>query len=174
MNAQPETHPGTESAWERRAGETSKAYTAFRVFRDLPAAQRSAAAVAQQVGLRDRRCQELAARWDWWGRADAWDDACHEVEDQERLDAIRSMHAVHRQAGRAAIVTAIQALRLVKPEDMPVTTIARLMELGAKLERSTLLVSVEELQGIEVEEDAIEDPWERIARELDPHIGADL
>jgi hypothetical protein len=46
--------------------------------------------------------------------------------------------------------------------------VARLLELGAKLERSTLIVSVEELQGLDVGESDEEDPWERIARELDP------
>ena len=64
---------------------------------------------------------------------------------------------------------ALQELTLIEQGTMPPSVIARLLELGAKLERSTLIVSVEELQGIAVEPDEdTEDPWERIARELDP------
>lgn len=80
------------------------------------------------------------------------------------------MHSVHQRAGRAAVLKAVQALSMLRPEEMAPSVIARLLELGAKLERSTLVVSVEELQGIdstEADEDG-DDPWERIAAELDP------
>lgn len=162
------------AAWERRSGEPPRAYAAFRVYRDLACAQRNLGAVAEAMGGSLRRAQQWAAAWDWRERADAWDDACHRVEDAERLDAIRSMHAVHRAAGREAMAKALAALDSLDPESMSAGTIARLMELGAKLERSTLIVSVEELQGVEVDEDG-EDPWERIAAELDvPTAAADL
>jgi hypothetical protein len=154
--------------WERQDGEPTKAHAAFRLFRDLPGVQRSVAAVAGRVGISERRAREWALEWDWRGRADAWDDACHRIEDAERLEAIRAMHRVHRRAGRAAIDKATEALRLIDPQEMPATAVARLMELGAKLERSTLIVSVEELQGLDDVEVDVEDPWERIARELDP------
>jgi hypothetical protein len=165
------------SAWDRRPGEPSKAYGAFRIFRDLAPTQRSLATVAERSGFSERRCRALAARWGWRERADEWDDACHQSEDRERLELIRSMHATHRRAGRAAMVKALQALPLIEPDDMTPGQVARLMELGAKLERSTLTVSVEELQGLDLDDDAeTEDPFERIARELDPdrHSGAEL
>lgn len=158
------------SAWERQHGEPTKGHGAFRIYRDLPAHQRSLETVADQVGTSYRTVRRWAERWDWRARAEAWDDACHQVEDRERLEAIRSMHSTHRRAGQAAIVKALQALQHVDPGAMPVGSIARLLELGAKLERSTLIVSVEELQGLEAEEaEEAEDPWDRIARELDPH-----
>jgi hypothetical protein len=154
--------------WDRRAGEPARAYAAFRIYRDLPPAQRTIATVAEQVKGSVRSANRWAVDWRWRQRADAWDDACHRIDDQERLEAIRSMHSMHRRAGRAAIVKAVQALGLMEPHEMPPNLIARLLELGAKLERSTLLTSVEELQGIETAEDVEEDPWERIAAELDP------
>jgi len=155
--------------WDRRPGEPSRNYGAFRLFRDLPPHQRTTEAVAERVGVTPRAIRRWAEQWDWRGRTDHWDDATHHIEDQERLDAIRSMHAVHRRAGRAAMLKAMQALTQLNPEDMPPSVIARMMELGAKLERSTLIVSVEELQGLDIEdEDEAEDPWDVIARELDP------
>ena len=159
--------------WDRQFREPSRAHAAFRIYRDLPAAQRNMESVAQQTGTSGRTIRRWAEAWDWRGRADAWDDACHHVEDVERLEAIRQMHATHRRAGRAAVLKAVQALSQVEPERMPIGAIARLLELGAKLERSTLIVSVEELQGVEAAEDDYDDPWERIARELDPHTDAE-
>jgi phage terminase large subunit-like protein len=84
------------------------------------------------------------------------------------IDAIRSMHANHRRAGRAGLVKAMQALQLMDPERIPPAVMVRLLEVSAKLERSTLIVSVEELQGLDLDDDESEDPWERIARELAP------
>jgi hypothetical protein len=169
----PEAHD-LDPAWERQHGESSRVHGAFRIYRDLPRTQRDIAKVAEQVGISPRRAREWAVEWQWRERAGAWDDACHQIEDQERLEAIRSMHAMHRRAGRAAIVKAVQALSTVDPTDMPIAAVARLLELGAKLERSTLTVSVEELQGIELDDEDTEDPWERIARELDPSQPIDV
>jgi hypothetical protein len=157
-----------EEPWDRKPGEPTKAYGAFRIYRDLTPTQRNHRRVADAILMSERRIRGWASSFDWRERAEAWDDACHRVEDRERLEAIRQMHGVHRDAGRKALEKALQALSHLDPQGMHPTTIARLMELGAKLERQTLIVSVEELQGIDNQEEEIDDPWERIARELDP------
>jgi hypothetical protein len=154
--------------WERLEDEPPREHHAFRLYRDSPPSRREIAKVAEQVNISVRRAREWAVTWSWRERAEAWDDACHRIEDTERLEAIRDMHALHREAGRAAITKAVRALDLLEPDEIPVGAVARLLELGAKLERSTLIVSVEELQGLDDQAD-VEDPWERIARELDPH-----
>jgi len=162
--------------WDRQSDEPAITYEAFRLYRDLTPSQRTnMSAVADGAGMTERACLLAATEWHWRERAEAWDDLCHRIDDAERLDAIRQMHAVHRRAGRGALTKAVQALQLLKPEAMTPAHIARLLELGARLERSTLIVSVEELQGFDVEvvEDE-DDPWERIARELDPAAGTDL
>jgi hypothetical protein len=157
-----------DEPWDRRPGEPTKAYSAFRVYRDLMPTQRTHVKVADMIQMSERRIRSWASMFDWKLRAESWDDACHRVEDRERLEAIRQMHGVHRDAGRQALSKALSALALLDPQSMNPTTIARLLELGAKLERSTLIVSVEELQGIEFADEPEDDPWEKIARELDP------
>lgn len=160
--------------WDRLTDEPAKAYAAFRYFRDLPPLQRELAAIAKVAGVGERRIRALSQKWGWIDRANAWDDACHQIEDQERLESIRAMHAVHRNAGRKAIEKAVEALQYLDPATIThPTAIARLLETGAKLERNTLLVSVEEMQGLETVDEESEDPWDRIARELDP-TNADL
>src|SRR4051812_31436639 len=97
--------PDTQ-AWERQVREPTKEYEGFRLYRDSPPAKRDVASVAQQVGVSPQTARKWATQWGWRDRATAWDDACHRIEDAERLEAIRSMHQVHRKAGRAAIVKA--------------------------------------------------------------------
>jgi hypothetical protein len=109
---------------------------------------------------------EWSSRWSWVARAEAWDDEQYRLEDRQRLGAIRTMHQNHQRAGRAAMRMALQALDRLEPSRIPAGAAARLLELGARLERETLLVSVEDLQGVSVEEPG-EDPWDRIARALE-------
>lgn len=66
---------------------------------------------------------------------------------------------------------ALAALARMEPEQIPPYAAAKLLELGARLERETLLVSVEELQGVFPAHlphlgAPVDDPWERISREL--------
>lgn len=174
MSDWPEAHDfdlAEAQPWDRQRDEPTNQYAAFRIYRDLPPYQRTLGAVSQQIDVNESTTRRWAEQWSWRLRVEEWDDACHRIEDGERLEAIRSMHSAHRRAGRAIFSKAIQAMTLLRPEEMPPSVIARLLDLGAKLERSTLVVSVEELQGVEEYVDT-EDPWERIAAELDPHNSA--
>jgi hypothetical protein len=149
--------------WERLPGESSRSHAAFRQFREQNPATRRLDDIAALVGVTGRAVRQWASKWDWWDRADAWDDECYRIDDVERLDAIRSMHANHRRAGRAVLAKALTVLNSLDPTEIPPGVAVRLLDLGAKLERQTLIVSVRELQGVEDDES---DPWERIAVEL--------
>lgn len=151
--------------WDRRPGESARAYETFRRFRDVGPLRTLAAVVDESAGIRLATVQEWHKRNDWRDRAAAWDDAVHRLEDARRLEAIRTMHDVHQRAGRAILSKALAALGSVAPEDIPPYAAARLLELGARLERDTLVVSVEQLQG--VTPPPLEDPWDAISRELD-------
>lgn len=148
--------------WDRRAGETARAHEAFRTYRDL-GPLRSLAQLSDVAHL--RTLQNWAQRHDWRDRAAAWDDELHRAADARRLEAIRDMHDIHSRAGRAVLTKALRALERVEASEIPPYVAGRLLELGARLERETLTVSVEDMQGIEP--GALEDPWEIVARELE-------
>jgi hypothetical protein len=151
-------------AWDRQHGETSRAYAAFRRYRDAgPLRTQAATAMAFDVHL--RTVNRWSARWDWQARAVAWDDEVHILEYARRLEAIRTLHDTHQRAARAALTKALAALAAIDAKDIPAGAAARLLELGTRLERETLLTSVEDLQGI-ARSVLTEDPWEAIAREL--------
>lgn len=151
--------------WERLAGERASSYAAFRAFRDLGPGRKLDRVLPFTEAAPDT-IKHWSARWDWWKRAEAWDAERYRVEDQDRLEAIRTMHANHQRAGRAAMRKALEALQELPPSQVPAGAAARLLELGARLERQTLIYSVEELQGIAEEESERDDPWQRIADEL--------
>lgn len=75
------------------------------------------------------------------------------------------MHATHQRVARAAIGKAMEALAAVDAAEIPASSAARLIEIGTRLERDTLTVSVEELQG-GLAGGQPDDPFEAIAREL--------
>jgi hypothetical protein len=154
--------------WDRRPTESPLAYSHFRRFRDLGPLRSLDMLVDERTGL--ATFKKWQARHDWRDRASAWDEAAHRIDDARRLEALRGMHDLHQRAGRAVLNKALQALANVAPEDIPPYAAARMLELGARLERDTLVTSVEELQGVPPAQ--LEDPWEAVARELEGLPGA--
>lgn len=148
--------------WERVERETSRQYAAFRAFRDLGITRTVDAVTALYGGSVPR----WARAYSWVERAESWDDELARTLDRERLAAVAEMHRAHSEAGRIAREKALEALGSMRVDEIPPSTAVRLLEVGTKLERSTLTVSVEELQGLESGDDDGSDPWETIAREL--------
>lgn len=151
-----------QDPWERLPKETSVAYEAFRVYRDLgPARTHAAVAGYSQASMR---------RWSsvhrWAERAQAWDAEAHRLDDQRRLEQIRTMDSTHQRAARALIQEGLRAL-----QDMPKLTphqAARFVDLGTRLERATLLgdhLAPAAMASV-VDGDEELSPLERLAREL--------
>jgi hypothetical protein len=151
------------AAWDKRPGELLRAYEAFRTYRD--AGQfRTLQVVADRTGVSVKTMRRWSAQHDWVARASAWDDEVYMLEDRRRLEAIRTMHDTHQRAARAAIGKALAALNAVDPGDIAPGAAVRLLELGTRLERDTLTVSVADLQGVAGV--SVADPWDAIAREF--------
>lgn len=159
------TTADARTPWDRRAGESSRAHQAFRRFRDQGPLRTLDVLVDEAAGIRLATLREWAKRLDWRDRAAAWDDEVHRLEDLRRLEELRGMHDRHQRAGRMVMTKALAALQAVAPADIPPYAAARLLELGSRLERDTLVVSVESLQGVAPA--PVEDPWEAVARELE-------
>lgn len=158
--------------WERAPGERAAQYATFRAFRDLGPSRRLDR-VLPYTSVSYDTIRHWASRHDWWARAEAWDGEQYRIEDRERLEAIRTMHANHQRAGRAAMRKGLEALNELPATMVPAGAAARLLELGARLERQTLIYSVEELQGVADAESERDDPWQRIADELMGSVGDD-
>lgn len=145
--------------WERREGESSQAYAAFRLYRDLGPHR-----AHKLLDVPRHSVERWSAQWDWVARSTAWDDEQAMVEDAARLDALRQMHHTHQVVARTAMAIAGRALAQLDIERMSAGDVVRMIETAAALERQTLTQSVSELLG--QGSSGIEDPWERIAHEL--------
>jgi hypothetical protein len=75
--------------WDKQPRETSKAFDAFRIYRDL-GANRSLPKVAQTLSKSLPQIKEWSARWNWVARASDWD------AEQDRIDREKQREARNR------------------------------------------------------------------------------
>lgn len=103
----PQEDDGEEAvvAWERLPAEGTKAYRAFRAYRDL-GAERSVSRVAETLGYRSKSHVEgWSSRFDWPARAKAYDVFC---DCQQRAEEERNRVAMIRR--EMMLIQAIRSL----------------------------------------------------------------
>lgn len=134
----------TPAPWERQPDETPTQYEAFCVYRDLkdirdPQSTRTipqvSAALNKSVGLLSR----WSAKNDWVKRTAAWDDEqeriVREEEEKQRIEDIRKMRKRHADLGNAMLIKAAKAMQRIPDDEVNAAALARLVEVGSKLER---------------------------------------
>jgi hypothetical protein len=138
------------AAWERLPGESSKAYAAFCLYRDLGPRRSIEEASRLYHGkptldgaprdtARGRRASGLirrwAERWNWIARAGARDEADEQAKRRKHLEAVEEMAERHAREALMLQNKAVERLRLLRPEELkPRETLSFLVE-AAKLER---------------------------------------
>jgi hypothetical protein len=102
-----------ESAvWERQAAESAKAYAAFCVYRDLPAAQRSGVRVASEIGRHMRLVERWRSGHRWVERAAAFDQERDRRKREAMLEETAEMgrrQAADAAAAQAAVMRVLAA-----------------------------------------------------------------
>jgi hypothetical protein len=140
--------------WEKQKGESSKAFEAFRQYRDL-GITRSLRRV-EEILAEDRTAgpgpsmvRDWSSRWQWVARADAWD---REEDRRRRADRDRALADAARTQAMAGTIMLGAALRRMRGDpsnpdapvlpldlnDLDANDVARLAEVGAKLQRAGL------------------------------------
>jgi hypothetical protein len=100
------------AVWERQAAETAKAYAAFCVYRDLPAAQRSAVRVASEIGRHMRLVERWRSGHRWIERAAAFDQERDRRKREAMLEETAEMgrrQAADAAAAQAAVMQVLAA-----------------------------------------------------------------
>lgn len=146
-------------AWERLAGETPRAYAAFRTFRDLGPSR-------TLLALPDARhtVRGWSVKHRWAERAEAWDAETYRLEDAQRLEAARAMNESHQRVARYLISEGLRAMQ--EHHDLTPHQAARYVDLGTRIERAVVLGErLTPAGGPQAVEDDLS-PLERIAREL--------
>jgi hypothetical protein len=134
--------------WEPLPGESSKAYQAFCLYRDLgpgrslDQASRDYHRRPDEPGSGNQRkprasgtIRGWALRWNWPGRAQAWDRELERVHYEKQKAANAEMG--ERQIREAMMLQqkAVETLRLLRPEDLGPRDVLHYLVEAAKLER---------------------------------------
>ena len=128
----------TPEPWERRENETTKAYEAFCIYRDM-GRERSLAKVAEKL----QKSETLMGRWsrenDWVKRAAKWDDEQDRIEretaQKEQIKAIKDMRKRHADLGQVMLIKAARALAKIPDDEIKPADISRMVDVASKLER---------------------------------------
>ena len=128
----------TPKPWERRESESTKAYEAFCIYRDM-GRERSLAKVAEKLG----KSETLISRWSythgWVDRAAKWDDEQErlerEIAQREQAKAIREMRKRHAKLAEDMLTKSAKALKRIPVDEIKPADISRMVDIASKLER---------------------------------------
>lgn len=120
--------------WERQHGETSKAYEAFCVYRDL-GPNRSIAKAGQSLGKNKVTLEQWSRKYEWVKRVSAWDTEQDRVAREAQLDEIKKMRKRHADLANAMLVKAARALQRIPEDEIKAVDVSRMVETASKLER---------------------------------------
>ena len=125
--------------WERLDKETPKQYEAFCAYRDL-GTDRSLRAVAEKLGKSEQLMSRWSARNNWVYRSAEWaaekERTEREIARKEMEKEIRLMRKRQAETGKYMQVKAMRALSKLPDEEMKAGEISKLIDVGAKLERT--------------------------------------
>lgn len=138
--------------WEQQPGETARHYQRFCMYRDMPYGmtivdpetgkkefepqKRSIRGLAKLLGLKAKTSIEaVSAKNNWVERAAAYDVYRMELERFSQEQAVKKMHDLHAKLGVQLLNKATRGLMELKDKDMSAQDIARLADVGVKIER---------------------------------------
>lgn len=120
--------------WERQEGESTKAFEAFCVYRDL-GVQRSIAKVVQTLGKSKALMERWSSNHDWVERAAQWDAEQDRAVRQQQLDDIKKMRKRHADLAEAMLIKAGKALLRIPVDEIKAGDLTRMLDIATKVER---------------------------------------
>lgn len=122
--------------WERQPRESSKAYAAFCIYRDM-GPDRSIEKVYEKRSKRGplSRLKNWSVKHNWVERANAYDDYLERKKREEKEKAILEMAERHARLAMAFQQRIAQRLQEIDPAELSPADMARWLDIATKLER---------------------------------------
>jgi hypothetical protein len=120
--------------WDRQPGESSKAFEAFCLYRDM-GTERSIRKVAQNLSKSTTLIRGWSSKYNWVERATLYDAELDRQAREKRQKEILEMRDRHAKLATQLLTKAAKGLLKLSDEDISANDVARLVEVGAKLER---------------------------------------
>lgn len=125
-----------EYEWERKKGESSESYAAFKLYYQM-GDKRSCAKVAKNLGRSNTLISGWCSKWDWVERARAYDNELARQEFAEACNAIKKMNEQQAQIGLLIQKKALEALKEMKSKELYPKLLLQYLVQGAGLERKS-------------------------------------
>lgn len=125
--------------WHRQPRESSKAFHAFMLYRDMPPKERSLEKVRQKLTKTPpylRHLKKWSSYYSWVARAQAHDDHLAAVGAEAQEKAVKDMAERQAREGMAMQSKGMTKLRRMKAKDMQPRDAIHAVDVGAKLERT--------------------------------------
>ena len=121
--------------WEKQAKESSKAYEAFVVYKDLGNG-RTFTAVAEELHKSVSLIRRWKEKWNWQERAEAWDNSIAEKARAKKAKDYAKMIEVQTGIGQMLQAEAIKAIKSMDLSKASLSSLLEMINSGVKIERS--------------------------------------
>lgn len=125
-----------EYEWERKKGESSEAYAAFKIYYQM-GDKRSCVKVAKNLGRSTTLITGWCSKWDWVERSRAYDNELARQEFAEACNAVKKMNEQQAQIGLLIQKKALEALKEMKSKELYPKLLLQYLVQGAGLERKS-------------------------------------
>lgn len=134
---------GTISAWKQVKNEGTKAFEAFRAYRDM-GENRSLAKVAEKLGKSETLISRWSSRNKWQERIQLYNS---EIERETKAEVIKERKKMidrHIRIAQQIQGKALKALQILEPEEMTARDIKEFIKIGTELEKMNREINLDE------------------------------
>lgn len=124
----------TPAEGERLPGETTQAFEAFSIYRDMGAG-RTSAKVGKQLGKSATLMEGWSVRWNWVARAESWDAYVDREKRQQNLQAILDMNERHIRLALMVQNKLVAGLQSLQGEGLSARDLSTFMDMAIRVER---------------------------------------
>ena len=140
-----------KTPWERFRTETSKQFHAFTIYRDMgPSRSIQQVALSRPGSGGFSKLKEWSITHQWVDRVTEYDDHMDTIRRAGKEEAILEMSFRHADYSMQILDKALDALNLIKPEDLKPHHLIRWLEVAVNIERLSRGVSTQNIKQEEV------------------------
>lgn len=134
--------------WERLPNETQQQYDKFCAYRDMKyipdangipqvniSIRRSIRKLCEKSGFKRQNIERYSRKFNWQERCEAYDKHIEELVREQNEHNIKKMQDNHARIAAQMLKKATARLLTIKDEDISASDIARLVDIGVKIER---------------------------------------
>ena len=164
--------------WEQQENETSTAFAAFVVYRDLGLGIRSTAKVAHELSKSKQLIDRWSGKWKWVSRCRVYDQEMDRMIRERHMSELYAARDRHALLAREVQEKVLERLENMSAQEIPVPMLAQMLKIATDVELRALGDSLGRIQTeitgpsggpiqaevvIGIVNDLIKDPQSRIA-----------